>query len=97
MNFANVAFVCVGTPSKEGKLDFTYIDSAIEDIINARDKRNYISIIIKSTVFTWNHLVKNKKNFEKNKKFKFKKELWSWYESRVFKRRSCGRRFYVAR
>ena len=75
MNFANVAFVCVGTPSKEGKLDFTYIDSAIEDIINARDKRNYISIIIKSTVLPGTTSSRIKKIFEKNKKFKFKKNF----------------------
>jgi UDPglucose 6-dehydrogenase len=75
MNFANVAFVCVGTPSKKRKLDFTYIDSAIKDVIKERVKKDYFSIVIKSTVLPGTTSIRVKKIFEKNKKFKFNKNF----------------------
>ena len=75
MNFADVVFVCVGTPSINGKIDYNYLDSAIKDIINERKNKNYLSVIIKSTVLPGTTSIRVKKIFEKNKKFKLGKNL----------------------
>jgi UDPglucose 6-dehydrogenase len=57
-----VTFVAVGTPSKkDGSIDLTYMEKAVEDIAKAiKDKKNFHVIVIKSTVVpgTTEHLSK---------------------------------------
>lgn len=48
---SDVSFVCVPTPTKEGKIDLTYIKSAIEDIGKAlKNKDGYHVVVVKSTI-----------------------------------------------
>lgn len=48
---SDISFVCVPTPTKEGKIDFTYIKSAAENIAKELKQRNgYHLVVIKSTV-----------------------------------------------
>jgi UDPglucose 6-dehydrogenase len=48
---SDVIFLCVPTPTKNGKIDLSYVKSVIRDIAKiSQTKRNYFLIVIKSTV-----------------------------------------------
>lgn len=48
---SDVFFICVPTPDNNGKLDFSYIKSATRDIAKlCKNRRDYFSIVIKSTI-----------------------------------------------
>lgn len=48
---SDISFVCVPTPTQEGKIDFSYIKSASENIGRAlKQKNGYHLVVVKSTV-----------------------------------------------
>jgi len=48
---SDISFVCVPTPNQEGKIDFSYVKSAAENIGRAlKQKNGYHLVVVKSTV-----------------------------------------------
>jgi UDPglucose 6-dehydrogenase len=48
---SEISFVCVPTPTKNGKIDLSYIKSAVESLaLSLRSKQSYHLVVIKSTV-----------------------------------------------
>jgi UDPglucose 6-dehydrogenase len=68
----DISFLCVPTPSPEGKIDLSYIESAVTELANIlKEKDSYHLIVVKSTVTpgTTENFVKNKIEEVSGKKF----------------------------